>query len=58
MTNKKVQVRINSYLDEQIKEYAESHSMNKSECIKYILTKFFDEYERKAKITKSKIKNN
>ena len=46
MESKKVQVRINNYIDTQLQNYAKAHDMNDAECIRYILTKFFDDYER------------
>ena len=46
MESKKVQVRINNYIDTQLQNYSKAHDMNVAECIRYILTKFFDDYER------------
>ena len=46
LESKKVQVRINNYIDTQLQNYSKAYDMNVAECIRYILTKFFDEYER------------
>ena len=44
MESKKVQVRINNYIDTQLQNYSKAHDMNIAECIRYILTKFFDSF--------------
>ena len=46
MTNNKVQTRISPYINNQLHDFANRHNINVSECVRYILIRFFDDYER------------
>lgn len=48
MANGKIQTRVNPYVANQLKIFANAHTLKVSECVRYILIRFFDDYERET----------
>ena len=47
MASERIQIQANKYIKTHLQGYADKHTMTIPECIRFILIRFFDEYELK-----------